>query len=191
MYIRRISIFKKPADKPYLGGFRGEKSRDANGFSTWPHLTLTGPLVKIGGLSDILESYLYRYDIMFYRFCNLSVTPLRLKIISKLFLGHFFIFLLAWYHTEISFYHYFLLNQYYTIREDVRGRGLIIGRLRTGRGRRRPRMAFLYISRTSEYQERYEDVRGRQGSKITRVQDKDVRGRRRPRLGLVLGRGRR
>jgi len=30
---------------------------------------------------------------MFYRFCNLSVTPFRLKIISKLFLGHFFYFL--------------------------------------------------------------------------------------------------
>ena len=29
----RNSIFKKPADNPYLGGFWGEKARDANGFS--------------------------------------------------------------------------------------------------------------------------------------------------------------
>ena len=30
--IRRNSIFKKSAGNLYLGGFRGEKSRDANGF---------------------------------------------------------------------------------------------------------------------------------------------------------------
>ena len=30
--IRRDSIFKKSAGNLYLGGFRGEKSRDANGF---------------------------------------------------------------------------------------------------------------------------------------------------------------
>ena len=77
IYNTRISIFKKMADNLYLGGFWDEKSRGANGFWIWPFLTLTGPLVKIGGLSDILESYLYRYDIMFYRFCNLSVTPFR------------------------------------------------------------------------------------------------------------------
>ena len=126
--------------------------------------------------TDFLTCQLRRFDKKYFR---------------NFFLAIFFIFLLEWYHTKISFYHYFLLDQYYTIRENVRGRGLMIGRLRTGRGRRRPRMAFLYIFRTSEYQERYEDVRGRQGSKITRVQDKDVRGRRRPRLGLGLGRGRR
>ena len=32
IYITRISIFKKMADNLYLGGFRGEKSRGANGF---------------------------------------------------------------------------------------------------------------------------------------------------------------
>ena len=87
--IRRNSVFKKTAGNLYVGGFWGEKSRDANGFSIWPHLTLTGPLVKIGGLRHIFESYLYRYDNMFYRFCNLSVTPFRQKIFSKLFLNSF------------------------------------------------------------------------------------------------------
>ena len=53
--ICRISIFKKPADNLFLRGFWDEKSRDANGFSIWPHLTLTGPLVKIGGLRHIFE----------------------------------------------------------------------------------------------------------------------------------------
>ena len=85
--IRGNSIFKKPAGNQYPGGFWGEKSRGANGFWIWPHLTLTGPLVKIGGLSDIFESYLYRYENMFYRFCNFSVTPFRQKKFSKLFSG--------------------------------------------------------------------------------------------------------
>ena len=83
--IRRNSFFKKTAGNLYVGGFWGEKSRDANGFSIWPHLTLTGPLVKIGGLRHIFESYLYRYDNMFYRFCNLSVTPFRQQNIFKTF----------------------------------------------------------------------------------------------------------
>ena len=85
--IRRNSILKKLAGNQYPGGFWGEKSRGANGFWIWPHLTLTGPLVKIGGLSDIFESYLYRYENMFYRFCNFSVTPFQQKIFSKLFSG--------------------------------------------------------------------------------------------------------
>ena len=89
IYMSRVSIFKKRAENLYLGGFWGEKSRGANGFWIWPHLTLTGPLVKIGGLRHIFESYLYRYDSMFYRFCNLSVTPFRQKIFSKLFLNSF------------------------------------------------------------------------------------------------------
>ena len=88
-YICRISIFKKPADNLFLRGFWDEKSRDANGFSIWPHLTLTGPLVKIGGLRHIFESYLYRYDSMFYRFCNLSVTPFRQQNIFKTFFKQF------------------------------------------------------------------------------------------------------
>ena len=64
----RISIFKKPAENSYLGGFWGEKSRGAIGCSIWPFLTLTGPLVKIGGQKLILELYQYWYENMFYRF---------------------------------------------------------------------------------------------------------------------------
>ena len=65
-----ISFFmvKKRAENLYLGGFWGEKSRGANGFSIWPFLTLTGPLVKIGGQKLILELYQYWYENMFYRF---------------------------------------------------------------------------------------------------------------------------
>ena len=33
IYMSGISIFKKPAENSYLGGFWGEKSRGANGFS--------------------------------------------------------------------------------------------------------------------------------------------------------------
>ena len=68
IYMSRISIFKKPAENSYLGGFWGEKSRGANGFSIWPFLTLTGPLVKIGGQKLIFELYQYWYENMFYRF---------------------------------------------------------------------------------------------------------------------------
>ena len=68
IYMSRISIFKKTAENSYLGGFWGEKSRGANGFSIWPFLTLTGPLVKIGGQKLILELYQYWYENMFYRF---------------------------------------------------------------------------------------------------------------------------
>ena len=58
----RVSIFKKRAENLYLGGFWGEKSRGANGFSIRPFLTLTGPLVKIGGQKLILELYQYWYE---------------------------------------------------------------------------------------------------------------------------------
>ena len=68
IYMSRISIFKKRAENLYLGGFWGEKSRGTNGFSIWPFLTLTGPLVKIGGQKLILELYQYWYENMFYRF---------------------------------------------------------------------------------------------------------------------------
>ena len=83
VYITRISIFKKPTKNLYLGGFWGEKSRGANGFWMWQFLTLTAPLVKIGGQRLILESY--QYAVM-------SVTPFRLNIFSKLILSHFSFF---------------------------------------------------------------------------------------------------
>ena len=66
--IRRISILKKPADIQYLGGFWGDKSRGTKNFLIRAFLTLTGPLVKIGGQKLILKSYQYWYDNMFYRF---------------------------------------------------------------------------------------------------------------------------
>ena len=64
----RISILKKPSDNLYLGGFWVDKSRGTKFFSIGAFLTLTGPLVKIGGQRLILESYQYWYDNMFYRF---------------------------------------------------------------------------------------------------------------------------
>ena len=66
--MNRISIFKKRADNLYLGGFWGEKSRGTKIFLIRAFLTLTGPLVKIGGQKLILKSYQYWYDNMFYRF---------------------------------------------------------------------------------------------------------------------------
>ena len=66
--MNRISIFKKRADNLYPGGFWVDKSRGVKIFSIGQFLTLTGPLVKIGGQKLILESYQYWYDNMFYRF---------------------------------------------------------------------------------------------------------------------------
>ena len=63
IYITRISIFLKTADNLYLVGFWDEKSRGALGFRILPVLTLTGPLVKIGGRRIILESYQYWNEI--------------------------------------------------------------------------------------------------------------------------------
>jgi len=80
IYMSRISIFKKPAENSYLGGFWGEKSLGANGFSTWPFLTLTGPLVKIGGQTLNLELYQYWYENMFYRFELVSYAVSTKKI---------------------------------------------------------------------------------------------------------------
>ena len=74
--MNRISIFKKRADNLYLGGFWGDKSRGTKFFSTGACLTLTGPLVKIGGQMVILESYQYWYDNMFYRFRNCQLRRL-------------------------------------------------------------------------------------------------------------------
>ena len=64
----RIFILKKLADNQYPGGFWGDKSRGTKFFSIGAFLTLTGPLVKIGGQKLIFESYQYWYDNMFYRF---------------------------------------------------------------------------------------------------------------------------
>ena len=66
--MNRISVFKKRANNLYLGGFWGEKSRGTKIFLIRAFLTLTGPLVKIGGQKLIFESYKYWYDNMFYRF---------------------------------------------------------------------------------------------------------------------------
>ena len=66
--MNRISIFKKRADNLYLRGFWVDKSRGTKIFSIGAFLTLTGPLVKIGGQRLILESYQYWYNNMFYRF---------------------------------------------------------------------------------------------------------------------------
>ena len=64
----RILIFLKMANIRCTGGFWGDKSRGTKIFSIGPFLTLTGPLVKIGGQKLIFESYQYWYENMFYRF---------------------------------------------------------------------------------------------------------------------------
>ena len=53
--VRIVNKNAWPAENSYQMGFLGEKSRGASGFSIWPFLTLTGPLVKIGGQRLILE----------------------------------------------------------------------------------------------------------------------------------------
>ena len=52
---RRIQIFKKLADIRDLGGFWGEESNKKTRFRKKCFLTLTGPLVKIGGQIDFFE----------------------------------------------------------------------------------------------------------------------------------------
>ena len=52
---RRIQIFKKLADIRDLGGFWGEESNKKTRFRKKYLLTLTGPLVKIGGQIDFFE----------------------------------------------------------------------------------------------------------------------------------------
>ena len=63
--MNRISIFKKRADNLYLGGFWGDKSRGTKIFSTGACLTLTGPLVKIGGQMQIFYFIEYRLEMTF------------------------------------------------------------------------------------------------------------------------------
>ena len=48
-------FLKKLADIPDLGGFWGEKSNKKTRFRKKYFLTLTGPLVKIGGQNDFFE----------------------------------------------------------------------------------------------------------------------------------------
>ena len=57
------------------GGSRGDESRGTKIFSIGAFLTLTGPLVKIGCLRLILDSYQYWYDFVFYRLSTLSLWP--------------------------------------------------------------------------------------------------------------------
>ena len=90
IYMSRVSIFKKRAENLYLGGFWGEKLRGANGFSIWPFLTLTGPLVKIGGQKLILELYQYWYENMFYRFWTCQ-----LRCLDKRYFRNFFFAIFA------------------------------------------------------------------------------------------------
>ena len=51
----RILIFFKVANIRCTGGFWGDKSRGTKIFSIGPFLTLTGPLVKIGGQNLFLN----------------------------------------------------------------------------------------------------------------------------------------
>ena len=97
----RISIFKKLADNLYLRGFWDEKSRGTKIFSIRAFLTLTGPLVKIGGQRVVFESYQYWYDNMFYRFWTCQLRRLDKKDFRNFFFTIFFLLLLDFYYTAI------------------------------------------------------------------------------------------
>ena len=69
----RTWIFLKVANFRCTGGFWGDESRGTKIFSIRVFLTLTGPLVKIGGQRLILKSYQLHQHVL--PILNLSVPP--------------------------------------------------------------------------------------------------------------------